>query len=113
MAIKPAMLKQLRARDPYCWHCGETNDLVPHHRRNKGMGGSKLGDTFDNLIMVCALYNGAMESDANTARDARAWGRKIASWDSTDRPVFDTVAWAWYVVDSEGGKREINVKDYI
>jgi hypothetical protein len=113
MAIKALMLKKLRARDPYCWHCGETNDLVPHHRRNKGMGGSKIANTYDNLMMVCALYNGAMESDWEVARYARAWGRKIASWDALNKPVFDTVAWAWYVLDSDGGKREIDVKDYV
>ena len=112
MPVKAAMLKKLRARDPYCWHCGEVNDLVPHHRRNKGMGGSKIADTYENLIMVCALYNGAMESDALTARDARAWGRKIAFWESTDQPVFDTVAWAWYVLDSEGRKLEVDEREY-
>ena len=112
MAVKPAVMKKLRARDEYCWHCGEINDLVPHHRRNKGMGGSKLLDTPDNLMLVCALYNGAMESDAVTAVDARAWGRKLAQWDSTENPVFDSVAYKWYVLDSDGGKREVDVREY-
>ncbi len=62
MAIPKKILKQVQGRDPYCWHCGREDDLVPHHRINRGMGGSKLLDTVDNLMMVCSRYNGEMES---------------------------------------------------
>ncbi len=44
MAIPKKILKQVQGRDPYCWHCGREDDLVPHHRINRGMGGSKLLD---------------------------------------------------------------------
>jgi 5-methylcytosine-specific restriction endonuclease McrA len=111
MAITPKMRKLIQARDEYCWHCGETEDLVIHHRKNKGQGGSKLLDVPDNLMMVCPVYNMMMESDALTARDARGWGRKIAFWETTDKPVFDSVRMRWYRLDSQGGKEEIVFRD--
>jgi len=42
MTINKFMRGQLEKRDPYCVHCGETTDLVIHHRKNRGMGGSKV-----------------------------------------------------------------------
>jgi hypothetical protein len=41
------------------------------------MGGSKLLDTPDNLMMVCSAYNMAMESSAVIAAQARAWNHKL------------------------------------
>jgi len=84
---------------------------VPHHRINRGMGGSKLLDTLDNLMMVCWLYNGAMESDLLVARDARGWGRKLAAWEDTSRPVFDSVGHRWWILLPDGSKVEHDVKD--
>jgi hypothetical protein len=75
------------------------------------MGGSKLLDTLDNLMMVCGLYNGAMESDLLVARDARGWGRKLAAWEDTSRPVFDSVGHRWWILLPDGSKVEHDVKD--
>lgn len=103
--MKASSLKKLRARDAYCWHCGEVNDLVPHHRMNRQMGGSKVREErLDNVIMVCALYNGAMESNALVAEEARAWGHKIASWQSFNEAVFDRVQFCWYRLHEDGSK---------
>jgi hypothetical protein len=41
MAVTRKMSLQLRERDPYCVHCGGDDVLQVHHRRNRGMGGSK------------------------------------------------------------------------
>lgn len=98
MAIPKKVLKLVQARDERCWHCGSELDLVPHHRINRGMGGSKLLDTPDNLMMVCALYNGAMESDAEVAGLAKQWGHKLAVWERTERPVFDPFGGWWYLL---------------
>ena len=38
------------------------------------MGSSKVLDTLQNVILVCSLYNGAMESDAAVANEARDLG---------------------------------------
>lgn len=106
MALTKAMLDKLRSRDKLCWHCGENDDLVPHHRRNRGMGGSKQLDRLDNLMMVCAIYNGMMESDSATARNARDLGHKLNSWQEFSEPVFDTPNRTWYVLTSKGEKLE-------
>ena len=107
MAMKPVVRKQLNARDPYCIHCGTDVDLVPHHRKNRGAGGSKSRENdVTNCLMICALYNGAMESDANVAQQARDWGHKLRSWQDTFNPVFDNVTGRWYRLTQEGTKEE-------
>ncbi len=72
------------------------------------MGGSKLLDRFDNLMMVCAQYNGAMESDFEVAQTAREQGHKLTQWDNFDRPVFDNYSRQWYRLLSNGEKELVN-----
>jgi hypothetical protein len=103
MAIPKKVLKLVQQRDDHCWHCGVEEDLVPHHVKNRGMGGSKLLDTPDNLLMVCALYNGAMESDLTVARQARAWNHKLPIWEKEKLPAFD-VAGGWWYLEPDGSK---------
>lgn len=112
MAVSKKVMKLLRERDGYCWHCGQTEDLVPHHRKNKAMGGSKvLENDIQNIILVCSRYNGDMESQSLVMRDAVGWGRKVPFWGDISMPVFDSVAFRWYVLDSAGGKLEIDVRE--
>jgi hypothetical protein len=111
--VNVTILRRLRQRDRYCWHCGSDEDLVPHHRRNRGMGGSKLLDRLDNLIMVCGLYNGAMESDSAVAMLARDLGHKLSSWQTFDSPVFDKVARLWFVLTSDGRKEITEPPQYL
>lgn len=104
MAIPKKVVKLVQARDEYCLHCGQKEDLVPHHRINRGMGGSKLLDTPDNLMMVCGRYNGDMESVIRVQSSARGWGHKLSVWQSTEMPVFDCVAFRWWFLHSDGSK---------
>ena len=104
MALSRKSLTLLRARDTHCWHCGATDDLIPHHRKNRGMGGSKLLDGLDNLMLVCAFYNGEMESTSQTAIAARGWGHKIPAWGDTREPVFDCTVFRWYTLLKNGTK---------
>jgi hypothetical protein len=110
MALPKKLLKTLQERDQWCAHCGSTDDLVPHHRRNRGMGGSKLLDTLDNLMMVCAIYNGAMESDLRVARQARAWNHKLPIWEKENLPVFDR-AGGWWYLQPDGTKQRSDWND--
>jgi len=111
MAIPKKVLKLVQARDDHCWHCGREDDLVPHHRINRGMGGSKLLDTPDNLMMICAQWNGSIEADAKDAIAARGWGHKLAVWESTEKPVFDYTGFRWYVLGEDGSRVEFDVRD--
>lgn len=108
MAIPKKTLAVLRERDTHCWHCGTESDLVPHHRINRGMGGSKKLDTLDNLMLVCAVYNGAMESDHATASLARSWGHKLSTWQTTDQAVYDVVT-GWWELLPNGEKVSVDV----
>lgn len=102
--MKAAELRKLRERDKWCWHCGEVNDLVPHHRINRGMGGSKVLDNLQNIILVCAEYNGLMESDADVANSARELGHKVSKFSNSSVPLFDNISQSWYQLDVTGGK---------
>ena len=72
-------------RDKQCWHCGSTaDDLIPHHRANRGSGGaskiSKLNKP-SNIIVMCGQANYLMEHDAEFADWARMFGWKISRYD--------------------------------
>ena len=110
MAIPKKVLKLVQGRDDHCWHCGVEEDLVPHHRINRGMGGSKLLDTPDNLMMICARWNGDMESNAGVAAAGKGWGHKLSAWESTGAPVFDRVG-GWWILSGDGTKVRVNWKD--
>jgi hypothetical protein len=108
MAVDIYMKRVLNKRDSHCWHCGTNEDLVPHHRKNRKAGGSKLLNGYNNIIMVCAVYNGLMESDANIAQQARDLGHKLRSWDDLDAPCFDAFDNQWYKLDTKGNKTITN-----
>ncbi len=98
---------------PYCPHCGATNGLQTHHRANRGMGGSKAMDRFDNYLRVCAALNYAMESDAAVAAEARDMGWKLGKWDGFDSPYFDRVAMRWFYLTENGQKIACDPPNYL
>ena len=111
MATPKKIVAQALKRDPHCVHCGQIDDLQPHHRKGRGMGGSKILDRIDNIMMVCGLYNGGMESDSKLAKAARAWGHKLAQWEDFGKPVFDAIEFRWYVLTSNGERVEVVFQD--
>jgi hypothetical protein len=104
MTLSPYIRRKLEQRDPYCLHCGETNDLVIHHRKNRGMGGSKLLDVYENLLRVCNYYNGQMEADSQVAEQAKEWGHKLESWQAFNELVYDRCDGEWYELKPDGTK---------
>ena len=65
-------------RDGGCVHCGQTESVAPHHRLNRGMGGSKVRDVPSNIIVICSDLNNRMESDYTTAQRAKLMGWKLS-----------------------------------
>jgi hypothetical protein len=102
--MKPKIAQMIRARDEYCWHCGSMDKLVIHHRANRGMGGSKILDTTQNLILVCSDYNNLMESDPDVANRARDDGHKLGRYASPTMPAWDNVRKIWFELDTKGNK---------
>jgi hypothetical protein len=111
--VSDRVRKQVEKRDSACWHCGQTEDLVIHHRRNRGMGGSKLIDTVQNLIRVYNDYNSKMESDPETAAEAREFGHKLQSWREMSDPVFDTPNLTWYKLTEDGDRVKTEAPSYL
>lgn len=107
--MKPNEFKKYEARDTHCPHCGiGVPYLVPHHRKNRGMGGSKLLDTPSNILLVCALLNGAMEQQSAVAEDARRFGWKLESWqDPLVVPVYDAITGFLYRLKDDYSKEYI------
>jgi hypothetical protein len=107
--VKKSLLKLLLDRDKHCWHCGDTETLVPHHRKNRGMGGRGNSlNTPANLILVCARYNLEMESDSKVMVSALVRGHKLRQTDSFFEPIFDNVTNQWFILDNEGRKNATN-----
>ena len=94
-------------RDFGCIHCGEVETVSPHHRLNRGMGGSKLRDNSANIIVLCSWLNNALESDPKIAEKARNLGWKLRpGQDPNVIAVWYPKYQAWYRLDDEY-KREL------
>lgn len=112
MALPKKLIRTLQERDQHCWHCGiEGETLVPHHRRGRGMGGSKLLDIPENLILVCSRWNQDMESDIGVMSKASGWGHRLSFGDSFDKPVFDLSSMSWWTLLPDGTKVRIVISD--
>lgn len=91
-------------RDKSCPHCGTTgSELIPQHRLNRGMGGSKARNRPSNIIAFCSLGNGLMESSSTFAVLARSYGWKLLAYQDPEKtPVF--LSDGWYLIDDNFGK---------
>jgi hypothetical protein len=93
---------RLLERDKGCVHCGEVEAVSPHHRLNRGMGGSKLRDVASNIVVMCSRFNFLMESDSKSAELGRKYGWKLRPWDEpANTPVYFVMAGQWYLLDDE------------
>jgi hypothetical protein len=103
--MTPSMTKKefqkYLARDRGCWHCGSTgDDLIPHHRLNRGMGSknSKASEP-SNIIVLCSQANGLLESNAKFAELGRKFGWKLRSHETpTEVAIFGHGGW-WLLND--------------
>ena len=91
------------ARDLHCV-CGCTgreDTLVPQHRINRGMGGSKVLDRPANVLVMCSHRNGLIESSAHHAEIARQLGWKLSRWQEPEEtPFYDIATGTWYLIDT-------------
>lgn len=110
--MRPKEFEKYLKRDGGCVHCGRTETLVPHHRRNRGMGGSKSRDVPSNIVVVCAMLNFLMENDVATAKWARRMGWKLSgSGDPSLMPLYDAQSAEWVLLDDDFNRRALG-KDF-
>lgn len=110
--MTPKQFAKYLARDKSCWHCGSTEDLIPHHRKNRGMGGSKAANVPSNIIAMCAIYNGLMESSATAASLALSKGWKLANWeDPTESIIYHASEGIWCLLDDNYNRVEVQIED--
>lgn len=107
--MKPREFEKFLRRDgEKCLHCGTTEGLVPQHRRNRGMGGSKARSVPSNVIVLCSAYNGEIEANVAAASRAVAYGWKVVGMDAPDMvPVYDTTAQGWFLLDDFYGRTAV------
>jgi hypothetical protein len=96
--MTPKQFAVFLSRDKACYHCGSVDEtLVPQHRKNRKMGGSrKLRDDPNNVIVFCSEANNRLESDADFAQLGREWGWKLDSWESLTNPVYEAHTGFWW-----------------
>ena len=106
--ITAAQYIKLLQRDKFCPHCGSDGaELIIHHRLNRGMGGkNSLANSPSNLMVLCSLANGLIESDSELAQLARDYGWKLRAGQlPQNTPVFfDGV---WYLLNDSYGRTEL------
>jgi len=91
-------------RDGGCVHCGESEAIAPHHRVNRGMGGSAARSVASNVVVMCSWMNSAMESDARVADMGREYGWKLRSFENPLLvPVFYQSMNVWVLLNDVYG----------
>jgi hypothetical protein len=99
--VNAKLFQKYLNRDGGCVHCGEIETAVPHHRINRGMGGSLERDVPANIISVCSMLNFQMESDARAAKKAKEYGWKLESWQNPyEVPIFNRNDNQWFLLDN-------------
>jgi hypothetical protein len=103
--MTPKQFQKYLDRDGGCIHCGIDDAVSPHHRANRGMGGSKARDVPSNIVVLCSWMNGLVESSALHAHHARLAGWKLWSTEDPKRiPLWDANIAEWVLLDDKFGR---------
>ena len=104
-SFTPKQVKAIRERDDNrCAMCGEEgDDLVPHHRANRGMGGRRSLNRLSNGVLLHSLENGLVESDPEMAVLARTKGIKISGHDEPSHIPIRHAVHGRVLLDDDGG----------
>ena len=67
------------------------------------MGGSKVRNRASNIITLCSVVNGLLESDADVARLGRERGWKISGYEKPEEvAVYETWSGLWWLLWDDG-----------
>lgn len=105
--MNPKAFAKFLNRDLSCVHCGVIDEtLVPNHRINRGLGGSKERNKPSNIVVLCSAFNGLIEANSEAAALAMRHGIKLQSWqDPETTPVWYASESAWYLLDNQGNRQ--------
>lgn len=80
----------------------QSDRVVPQHRQG-GMGGRANKHRLPNLLWIDSILNGLIETDAEWAKLALAWGVKVPIWvhDVAQVPVYFANEHRWYALHGE------------
>jgi hypothetical protein len=94
-------------RDGGCVHCGRADEtLIPHHRANRGFGGSKALDVPSNIVVLCSQANLLLESNSTFAALGRSLGWKLTAGESPlTVPV--NINGRWYLLNNDYQRVEV------
>lgn len=89
----------------------QTARIVPQHRQG-GAGGRKNKHRLPNVLWLDSIVNGLIESNADWAAHAQAWGVKVPVWVDDERrvPVYFAAESRWYRLEGES-RQEISAHD--
>ena len=98
-------------RDVCCSHCGVTGEtLIPQHRQNRGMGGSKDRDRPSNIIVFCSAGNFMLESNSKFADLGRKFGWKLERHQVPElTPVY--MGDGWFLLDNDYNRTPVSNDD--
>ena len=107
--MTPKQFEKYLQRDFYrCPHCGDDTTLIPQHRKNRGMGGSKLRDVPSNILVLCSWANNFAETSPTFASECREKGWKLESWQNPlTEPFLDECDGFWYLLDDKFGRTRV------
>lgn len=99
--MTPKQFAKFVERDGGCVHCGELEAIAPQHRLNRGAGGkNSKAERVSNIIVLCSVVNGLIESDYQWANVAVENGWKIRSWqDPSSVPVWFATRGKLFLLD--------------
>lgn len=111
--MRPKEFLRLLERDRRCVHCGsDGDDLIPHHRANRGIGGVGPDSPYNrpsNLLLLCAEANGRLESDAEFAERGRFFGWKLSKFVApVEYPAYDAYSGVWFYLTDDWSRVEIH-----
>lgn len=100
--MTPKQFQKYLDRDGGCIHCGIADAVSPHHRANRGMGGSKKRDVPSNIVVLCSWMNNAVESNAVAAQKAHLLGWKLWNGEHpAETPLWDSVRREWVLLGDD------------
>lgn len=111
--ISSALMAALLERDGHrcAWAGMEGEDLVPHHRSNRGMGGDRSKNRLSNIVFLPSLVNSLLESDPSWQAEAKRRGIKISGFANPELTPIQHSVHGWVLLGDDGSVSPLNAAE--